>query len=135
MPAASSVIRTVPDGKVGPAGGSTVVTGGGSAMTSSPESATRKPISTTSTRASTPRMTASPVRPPGPDGAGGGTTGSTGRGVYPTGCWTFTPGPAGVATSDQLTPFHQRTRPGAPSGSGYQPGAMADPSGRLTDQP
>ena len=35
---------------------------------------------------------------------------------------TATPGPTGVVTSDQDTPFHQRTVPGAPSGSGYQPG-------------
>ena len=35
---------------------------------------------------------------------------------------TDTPGPAGVVTSDQEIPFHQRTVPGAPSGSGYQPG-------------
>jgi hypothetical protein len=40
-----------------------------------------------------------------------------------------TPGPAGVATSDQLAPFHQRTMPGVPSGSGYQPGAGAAPGG------
>src|SRR4051812_43160547 len=109
MPASWSVIRTVPDGNVGPAGGGLpVVTRGGSAVTSSPVPATRNPINTTSTRASTPRTTARPVRPPDPDGTGGGTTGSTVRCGYPTGCWTCTPGPAGVATSDQLTPFHQR---------------------------
>src|SRR5690349_6296338 len=119
MPAAWSVIRTVPDGNVGPAGGGLpVVASGGSVITSSPLPATRNPISTTRTRARTPRTTASPVRPPEPGGVGGGTAGSTVRGLYPAGCWTCTPGPAGVATSDQLTPFHQRTRPGAPSGSG-----------------
>src|SRR3954452_6080545 len=35
---------------------------------------------------------------------------------------TETPGPAGVVTSDQAAPLHHRTMPGAPSGSGYQPG-------------
>ena len=40
-------------------------------------------------------------------GAGGASTGER--------C-TVTPGPAGVVTSDQLTPFHQRAWPGAPSG-------------------
>src|SRR4051812_28162202 len=38
---------------------------------------------------------------------------------------TEPPGPAGVVTSDQAAPFHQRTPPGAPSGSGYQPGSGA----------
>src|SRR5215218_8076354 len=38
---------------------------------------------------------------------------------------TETPGPAGVVTSDQAVPFHQRTVSGAPSGSGYQPGCGA----------
>ena len=65
------------------------------------------------------------VRLPAPAGVGGGTAGSAGRaGGASTGeDWTATPGPAGVATSDQLTPFHQRTMPAAPSGSGYHPGA------------
>ena len=67
----------------------------------------------------------SPVRAPLPGGAGGGTPGDGGRAAYPGGCCTVTPGPAGVATSDQLIPFHHRTRPGAPSGSGYQPGGAA----------
>ena len=65
------------------------------------------------------------VRLPVPDGAGGGTTNVPGRaGGARTGeVCTETPGPAGVATSDQPVPLHQRTIEGAPSGSGYHPGA------------
>jgi hypothetical protein len=31
-----------------------------------------------------------------------------------------------VVTSDHPAPFHQRTIPGAPSGSGYHPGGALD---------
>src|SRR3954468_4591242 len=118
MPAASSMIRTVPDGNVAPVGagaGADAPPGPATASSSVPLPATTRPITTTSTRASTPRPTIQPVRPPLPGGAAGGTAGEDVRGWWAAGCWTATPGPAGVATSDQLTPFHQRTRPGVPS--------------------
>src|SRR4051794_37087956 len=137
MPAASSVIRTVPGGKV--------LVGWlvGSATGASPvaEPLRPRPIATSSRTNTTP-STPSPMNsgrrrdhrgrtgsqvpssagPQASHAAGGsgarGAGASNDRPMLP-------PGPAGVVTSDQAEPFHQRTVPGAPSGSGYQPGAGA----------
>ena len=78
------MIRTVPDGNVGPDGTGafgTEVPGSATASSSSPPDATRTPISTTRTRPSTPSPTNQPVLPPPDGGAGGGTAGSNVRGV------------------------------------------------------
>src|SRR4051812_49177722 len=56
--------------------------------------------------------------------AGGG-TGRTGGASSGEDC-TATPGPAAVATSDHVDPFHHRTSPAVPSGSGYHPGGGGD---------
>src|SRR5688572_20910644 len=125
MPAASSMIRTVPGAKVGPAGGCGTDEDDGVATGSPPppDRPTTTPMPTTSTRTSNEMPTIQPVRLRSPDdrisasGAGGRTGGArTGDD------WTATPGPAGVATSDHEVPLHHRTMPAAPSGSGYQPG-------------
>src|SRR3954447_1082155 len=138
MPAAWSVIRTVPGGKV--------LVGWlvGSAPRASPrgsEPLRPRPIATTSSTRTTP-STPSPMSSgrrrdrwgrtgsQGPLSAapqasradgGSGVRGAGDSNERP----TLTPGPAGVVTSDHAEPFHQRTVPGAPSGSGYQPGTGA----------
>ena len=77
-----------------------------------------------------------PVRGPEAVVSGSGwNSGSAGRGASSGDVRTATPGPAGVATSDHPAPFHHRTRPGAPSGSGYQPGGGAGCPGPLTATP
>src|SRR5215218_5377315 len=125
MPDFSSMICTVPGAKVGSAGrGSGAGTAGdGSATVGvSPEPPKTSPAPIATTRASTESPTIHAVRWPPPSGAGssiGGTgTSERGSGAVTGAERTTTPGPAGVATSDQVTPFHHRTRPGAPSGSG-----------------
>src|SRR4051812_19112536 len=137
MPAASSMIRTVPGGKVGPAA---TVGPAASAPSSPPPDGrpTRKPISTTSTTPSTDSPITHPVRPRRGDDGGTGVEGGTARwgGTWTGGAWTTTPGPAGVVTSDHADPLHQRTIPGAPSGSGYQPdGALPVCHAPLTSAP
>src|SRR3954453_18555582 len=138
MPAAWSVIRTVPGGKV--------LVGWlvGSAPRASPrgsELLRPRPIATTSSTRTTP-STPSPMSSgrrrdrrgrtgsqvplsAGPhdsqaDG-GSGVRGAGDSNERP----TLTPGPAGVVTADQADPFLQRTVAVAPSGSRYQPGAGA----------
>src|SRR5215207_3365618 len=134
------MIRTVPGGNVDPAGGpgSTGPAVASASDVELPELPRRNAAPTTATSAISEIATTQPVllRPP-VTGAGGGTAGGTSReGPASTGeVWTATPGPAGVATSDQLTPFHQRTMPGAPSGSGYQPGVGAGWPGPVTAPP
>src|SRR5215217_5582737 len=115
------MIRTVPGGNApcgGPLGASSV--GKGSAICcASPDRPTSKAVApTTRTSSSAPR-TIHPRRPPVPPSSlissscgGAGGTGGSSSGED----WTATPGPAGVATSDQDDPFHQRTSPAAPSG-------------------
>src|SRR5829696_5504722 len=131
MPADSSTIRTVPGGKAGPEGGCPAVEGSGAAMGSSPP---RLPTTSASTTALTTPSTPATIQAvlPGLVRRGSGSTthgagrGAGGRCGASTGdCWTATPGPAGVATSDHADPLHQRTIRGVPSGSGYQPGGGA----------
>src|SRR5687768_1574589 len=133
MPADSSMIRTVPGANVGPAGGCGPDEGDDGVATGSPpppDCPTTSPMPTTSTSTSTSSEmpTIQPVRPRSPEDriSVGGSTGVTGRVGASTGenC-TATPGPAGVATSDQAVPLHHRTIPADPSGSGYQPGGGA----------
>src|SRR3954466_10240044 len=150
MPATWSVIRTVPGGKVlvgWLVGSATRASPPGS------EPLRPRPIATTSSTRTTPSTpspmssgrrrdrrgrTGSPVPvsaapPDSPAHRGGGAPqdsqpdgGSGARGAGDSNERpTLTPGPAGVVTSDQAEPFHQRTVPGAPSGSGYQPGTGA----------
>src|SRR5687767_5292504 len=128
MPAAESTIRTVPGGNAGP------VAVGGSATGPSSSGAGPPPSTATSTRTTT-TMRASPLAPMSTavrreraGGSGGrqdsqASGDSAGRAGASNGVPTETPGPAGVVTSDHEPPSHQRTSPGAPSGSGYQPGA------------
>src|SRR3954463_3407091 len=120
------MIRIVPGANVEPAGGSGPDETAGSATGGSLSERPRKRAApTTATRTSSETTRIQGVRFPVPGAAGGGTTNVPGRaGGARTGedC-TATPGPAGVATSDHVLPFHQRTIEGAPSGSGYHPGA------------
>ena len=107
---------------VGP--GCDVAAGSATAVSLS-ERPTKSAAPTTATSTSSERPSTHGVRLPAPSCAGGGTGSTDGpAGGTRTGddC-TTTPGPVGVATSDQLTPFHHRTMDGAPSGSGYHPGA------------
>src|SRR5688572_17477169 len=138
MPEASSMIRTVPGGNVGPAGGGGwAIVGSAAGVPPLPDRPTRRPAPTTRTRTSSEIATTQPARSP-PLGAGSGWTGKgagRGGGASRGDARTETPGPAGVATSDQLRPFHHRTRPGAPSGSGYQPGGGAGCPGPVTATP
>src|SRR3954447_932884 len=130
MPAAESMIRTVPGANVGPAGGAGTADGGEPAAVPFPSAPrpTSSAATTATTRPRTDRPITQALRPPPPvTGPPASTSGGlTGSGGARSGddC-TVTPGPAGVATSDQLAPFHQRACPGAPSGSGYQPGGGA----------
>src|SRR3954451_11171683 len=124
------MIRVVPGANVGPDGtAEDGVEGSAFGVVPSPEPLTSATTRTT-TSATTASATTSPVgkgrcgrsgeasRPlddaDAAPGVGGASTGER--------C-TATPGPAGVVTSDQRSPSHQRTRPESPSGSGYQPGA------------
>src|SRR3954451_19779670 len=123
------MIRVVPGAKVGPAGTEELGSTGSAVVVASSDPLTSA-ITRTMSTATTDSATTRPVgkgrggrsgeaRVPVDDvaagfGAGGARTGER--------C-TATPGPAGVVTSDHRPPSHQRTRPSAPSGSGYQPGA------------
>src|SRR3954454_15322344 len=123
------MIRVVPGANVGPEGTGEPDTGGSAIVAASSRPLTSA-ITRTTTSATTDSATTAPV--------GKRRAGRSGEANVPlddvvAGCGvggastaercTATPGPAGVVTSDQLTPFHQRTYPGVPSGSGYQPGA------------
>src|SRR4051794_33694760 len=127
MPEASSTIRSVPGGKVGPAGGGCPVAGAvaSAAGVAPPELPRNRAAPTTATSTSSEIPTIHGVRAGGACDHGPWGTGPGGRpgGVRPRDDCTATPGPAGVATSDQLVPSHHRTTPDVPSGSGYHPGA------------
>src|SRR5690242_14298389 len=104
MPETSSMIRRVPGGKVGPAGGGcadgTVGPATGVAWPALPRKRAA-PTTATSTSRETPTIHEVRLLP---DLVGGGNSGAARRtGGARTGedC-TATPGPAGVATSDQL---------------------------------
>src|SRR4051812_11081798 len=131
MPDSSSMIRTVPGGKVGRAGGGGWVDGVGDCAMN-PSSVPGRPMRTAAPTTATRTSSAIPMTQPGPgpppadDSSGGrgpGRGSGSGAGGARTGedC-TATPGPAGGATSDQAAPFHPRTSPRAPSGAGDQPG-------------
>src|SRR4051795_2933682 len=134
------MIRTVPGGNVGPAGGSGWAVGAGDSATawsSVPDRPRKSAAPTTATSTSSARPTTQPVRRPPSDGGSPGDSGAgTGAGGARTGeDRTATPGPAGVATSDHAAPSHHRTSPGVPSGSGYQPGGGAGWPGPVTAPP
>ena len=120
------MIRTVPGGNLGPGGGSgcdDAVSGDatGDSLLYRPR---KSAAPTTATSTSREMPTIHGMRLPLPGGVGGSNGAVVGTGGARTGedC-TATPGPTGVATSDQLLPLHHRTIPAAPSGSGYHPGA------------
>src|SRR3954470_23692637 len=130
MPETSSTIRTVPGGNVGPAGGAcsgaeAVAPAAGVASFELPRKSAGP---TTATRTSSEIPTIQGVRLPVVGTSCDHGVSRTGS-VVRTGCartgedCTATPGPAGVATSDQPAPSHHRTIPDVPSGSGYHPGA------------
>src|SRR4051812_26887166 len=137
MPDSSSMIRTVPGGKVGPAGGSGCADGAGDTAvvrSSAPDRPRKSAVPTTATSTSSAMPT---TRPDGRPPSDGDSSGGSGAGIRAGGArtgedWTSTPGPAAVATSDQDSPFHHRTRPDVPSGSGYQPGSGAGRPGPVT---
>src|SRR3954463_6688537 len=127
MPEASSTIRSVPGGKVGPAGGGCPVAGAGASAAGGapPELPRNRAAPTTAMSTSSEIPTIHGVRAAGSCDHGAWGTGSGERtgGVSTGEDCTATPGPAGVATSAQPVPSHQRTTPDVPSGSGYHPGA------------
>src|SRR3954447_25417500 len=129
MPASRSTIRTVPGGNSEGPDVPAAVDGLPIGASFRPEPPTSAATSTTTTRASAPSPSSHRVRLP--DGAStslviSSSSDSHGAGPSSGMAPTATPGPAGVATSDQPAPFHQRTMPGAPSGSAYQPGGGGD---------
>src|SRR3954451_15539658 len=130
MPACSSKIRTVPDGKVGPDGAGVPEFAAAPVSPSPPERPTSRPTTRTTTSPSTDSTTTQAVGKRRAGAAAGGAAG--GRGGAAAGArWTVTPGPAGMVTSDHPPPSHHRTRPAAPSGSGYQPGGRPASPGPL----
>src|SRR4051794_41871163 len=128
------MIRTVPGGNVGPAGGSGWAVGAGDSATawsSVPDRPRKSAAPTTATSTSSAMPTTQPVRRPPSDG---GSPSDSGAGTAAGGARrgedrTATPGPAGLATSDHATPSHHRTSPSLPSGSRYQPGRAGGPAG------
>src|SRR3954462_8441389 len=137
MPDSSSMIRTVPGGKGGPAGGGGGAAGGGdsaAAWSSAPDRPRKSAVPTTATSTSSAMPTTQPDRRPPSDGdsSGGSGTGIRAGGARTGEDWTSTPGPAAVATSHQDFPFHLHTRLDVPSGSGYQPGGGAGRPGPVT---
>src|SRR3954451_21776358 len=143
MPAALSIIRTVPGGNVRPAGGpgTKEEDGGVGPEATSPGVPPRPTTSAATTAMTSPTMDRPTIQAvrllPPPAGGSAGTVGGSGlRGGARTGDdWTATPGPAGVVTSDQLPPSHHRTCPTAPSGSGYHPGGGAGGPDPVTAPP
>jgi hypothetical protein len=134
MPDASSMIRTVPGGKgcASWGSGSPGAWVGDSCATGPSESALLRNNAAAPTATMTSRAASTIQTDRLPPAAAGSGTGPHSRSGGRSGAssgedWTATPGPAGVATSDQLMPFHHRTSPGAPSGSGYQPGGGVSP--------
>src|SRR4051812_41492879 len=130
MPASSSKIRKVPGGKVGPDGVGAPEFATGAASPSPPERPAIRPTTRTRTSPSTDSTTTQAVGKRGAGAAAGGAAAGRG-GAAAGGRWTVTPGPAGGGTSDHPAPSHHRTRPPAPSGSGYQPGGGLAPPGPL----
>src|SRR3954468_5496397 len=138
MPACSSMMRTVPGGNVGRAGaegngdGCAADEADGAAAAPSPPDRPVSSAAKTATITSAESPTSHPPREPlggrPPDGAasgggaGSGADGSGTGGARNGEACTATPGAARVVRSDQPSPFHHRTVPGAPSGSGYHPG-------------
>src|SRR5690348_16620667 len=117
MPASWSMIRTVPGAKVGPGGSEVWLNAsGGSAIVVgvSPDRPATRATTTTTTRARAPNPISQGVRPRGR--RGGPDDDSSSDDEADSGCGgassgelrTSTPGPRGVVTSDQPTPFHQR---------------------------
>src|SRR3954449_3956346 len=107
-PESSSKIRTVPGANVGPAGTGSDGTGRSAVVVVSFDLPTTTPITRTTISATTDSPTTGPV---GNDrGDVGGTDGAAGSGraggARTGDCWTATPGPAGVVTSDHRTPSH-----------------------------
>src|SRR4051795_4412186 len=134
------MIRTVPGGNVGPAGGGGWADGAGDSATawsSVPDRPRKSAAPTTATSTSSAMPTTQPVRRPPSDGGSPSDSGAgTGAGGARRGeAGTAPPGPAGVATSDHAAPSHHRTSPGLPSGSGYQPGGGAGWPGPVTGSP
>src|SRR3954454_12099412 len=127
MPEASSPIRSVPGGNVGPAGGCCPVAGAvaSAAGVVPPELPRNRAAPKPATSPSSEIPTIHGVRAGGScdHGVWGTDSGERTGGVRTGDDCTATPGPAGVATSDQPVPSHQRTTPDVPSGSGYHPGA------------
>ena len=129
----AALLAAVPGGNDGLAGGTGCVVGTGASAAgagSSERPANSDATTTTRITASAPstiqadRLLRSSACSVCRSGAGAGGRGGASTGDF----WTVTPGPAGVATSDQPFPLHQRTRPGVPSGSGYQPDGGACPA-------
>src|SRR3954452_1641555 len=130
MPASSSKIRTVPGATVGPDGVGTPAFGAGAASPSPPDRPASRPTTRITASPTTDSATTQAVGKRRAGAAAGGA--ATGRGGAAVGMrWTVTPGPAGVVTSDHPAPSHHRTRPAAPSGSGYQPGGRLASPGPL----
>src|SRR4051795_4291745 len=108
MPEASSMIRTVPGANVGPDGADAA----GAEERAPSVLLLERPATSASTSTTTSPSTESPTTHAGGNdrGAAGTADGTPGsRPAAPGGLWTATPGPAGVVTSDQPAPFHQRT--------------------------
>src|SRR3954454_13674856 len=150
MPACSSMMRTVPGGNVGRAGADGPGDGcadhdadSAAAQPSPPDrrvSSAAKTATITSAERPSSHPTREPLgaRPPNGGSSGGGAgSGADGPGTGGArngeAC-TATPGAARVVRSDQPSPFHHRTVPGAPSGSGYHPGGGGCP-GPVTASP
>src|SRR3954447_24610620 len=150
MPACWSMMRTVPGGNVGRAGadgngdGCAADDADGAAAAPSPPDRPVSSAAKTATITSAESPTSHPTREPlggrPPDGAASGGGAGSGADGPGTGgarkgeACTATPGAARVVRSDQPAPFHHRTIPGAPSGSGYHPGGGGCP-GPVTASP
>src|SRR4051794_909760 len=114
MPETSSMIRRVPGGNVGPAGGwgADGTAGAATGGAAPPELPRKRAAPTTATRTSrqSPRIQGVRLRADVVGCWNSGAAGRTGGARTGEDC-TATPGPAGVARSDQLAPFHHRTIP------------------------
>ena len=120
------MIRTVPGGKVGPAGGCGTDDGddGGRDGVPSPPDCPTTSADADDEHQDEQRDAHDPARSGrrspddrisvGGSAAAGGRAGGASTGED----WTATPGPAGVATSDQAVPLHQRTIPADAVGVG-----------------
>ena len=128
MPDASSMIRTVPGGNVGPGGRQRHADDDGASATGSaspgrPEEQRGDDDGDEHEQRRARRPSAVRGAAAGGGSSAGGTgAGAGGRRSQDRRRCTATPGPAGVATSDQPTPFHQRTSPGVAVGVGVPAG-------------